>query len=254
MKRPNFNWKLPPAIEARLGTESYGSQRAIHEDQHLLLVLHEPPAGDQDAREAAVFLRQPNGKWLYHGVDNGDFALKQLLDRYRAKLTALDEQGSKTVNADDLFQILDQAIPLARSASNMKEALQAAREMIKLDPLLIDARDQAVDLARGLELLVADARLTLDYRLARNAEEQVQASLAVNRAQQKLNVLAALTFPLMTLATVFGMNLRSGMENLPTLAFWGIFAVGIAFGLSVRRWVDPGVAPPKQSVPRTLKR
>jgi hypothetical protein len=254
MKRPTFNWKLPAAIEARLGTESYGSQRAIYEDQHLLLVLHEPPTGSQNEREVAVFLRQPSGKWLYHGVENGDFALKQLLDRYRSKLAELDDRGSKASSADELFQILDQAIPMARAASNMKEALQTAREILKPDPQLIDARDQAVELARGLELLVADARLTLDYRLARNAEEQVRASLAVNRAQQKLNILAALTFPLMTLATVFGMNLRSGMESMSPMVFWSVLAAGIVLGLSVRSWVAPDATPTKQTPPGKLKR
>lgn len=237
MKRPSFNWKLPKSIEARLGTESYGSQRAIHEDDHLLLVLHQPPAGGAKKREHAVFLRCPDGKWLHHGQDNGEHALGRLLERYQSVVVELEARHDKAASAEDLFQILEEAIPVARAAGNMKDALQTAREMAKLDQTLIDSRDRAVEIARGIELLVADARLALDYRLARNAEEQVQAAMAVNRAQQKLNILAAWTLPLMTIATVFGMNLQSGFEALPVVFFWGVLAAGIVLGMMSSGWV-----------------
>jgi hypothetical protein len=128
-------------------------------------------------------------------------------------------------------------LPLARAAGNLKEAMQAARQMVRQDPLLIDCRDRAADLARGMELLVGDSRLALDFRLARNAEEQAQFAQAGNRAQQKLNVLAAWTFPLMTLAAVFGMNLRGGFENLPEIWFWLVFALGAVLGMMAQAWV-----------------
>lgn len=237
MTRRSYDWKLPQAIEQRLGRESYGSQRAIHEDDHLLLVLHEPPVADGNAREHAIFLRRPDGKWLHHGVDNGQHALGQLLDRYEKHLAELEKMMGIAKNAEQMFQVLDKALPLARAAGNLKDALQAARDMVKLDPPLIDCRDRAVDLARGMELLVADTRLALDFRLTRNAEEQVQFALATNRAQQKLNILAAWTLPLMTVATVFGMNLRGGFENLPAVYFWLVFAAGVVLGMMAKRWV-----------------
>ncbi|MBS1160230.1 MAG: hypothetical protein H6R15_2649 [Proteobacteria bacterium] len=248
MSRRSFDWKLPPAIEQRLGRDSYGPQRAIHEDDHLLLILHEPPISEGNAREAAVFLRKPDGKWLYHGVDNGQYALGQLLERYEKQFAGLEQLYAKAKTAEQLFQVLDRALPLARAAGNLKEAMQAARELVKLDALLIDARDRTVDLARGMELLVGDSRLALDFRLARNAEEQAQFALAGNRAQQKLNVLAAWTFPLMTLAAVFGMNLRGGFENLPEIWFWLVFAVGIVLGMLAKGWVmrAPAEVPKKR--------
>lgn len=249
MTRRNYDWKLPLAIEQRLGRESYGSQRAIHEEDHLLLILHEPPMKEGNAREHAVFLRKPDGKWLYHGVDNGQYALGQLLERYEKQLGGFEALYGKAKTAEQMFQILERALPLARAAGNLKEAMQAAREMVKQESLLIDFRDRAVDLARGMELLVGDTRLALDFRLARNAEEQAQFALAGNRAQQKLNILAAWTFPLMTLAAVFGMNLRGGFENLPEIWFWLIFAVGIVLGLLAKGWVmrQPVEAPRKRA-------
>jgi Mg2+ and Co2+ transporter CorA len=238
MTRPEFDWELPQAISNRLGTESYGAQRAIHEANHLLVVLHEPPAKDSNEREHAVFLRKPDGQWLYKGSNDGAFAFDRLLDQYEAVLSAIEGRFSKAQTAEDLFQVLDRLIPVARSATNMKAALQSAREAVKEDRLLIDLRDRSIEVARGLELLLADARLALDFRLARNAEEQTQAAMAANRAQQKLNVLAALTFPLMTLTAVFGMNLRSGAEEFSIIAFWAIFLAGIVLGLMVRSWVQ----------------
>lgn len=248
MSRRSYDWKLPQAIEQRLGRDSYGPQRAMHEEEHLLLILHEPPVKGGNAREHAIFLRRPDGKWLYHGVDNGQHALGQLLERYEKQFLELERLVDKAKTADQLFQVLDRVVPLARAASNLKDALQSAREMVKLDQLLIDLRDRAVDLARGMELLVSDSRLALDFRLARNAEEQVQFALATSKAQQKLNVLAAWTFPLMTLAAVFGMNLRGGFEDMPIFAFWLIFAAGIVLGMFAKAWVmrQPAEAPMKK--------
>ena len=252
MSRPDFNWKLPAEIAVRLGKASYGAQRAIFEADHLLLVLHEPPAPREAERTAAVFLRQPSGKWLYQGADNGEFALRQLLDRYRQRLAELDRQQSTAVTADELFRILDVAIPLARAAANLRDALQAGREAVKADAILIDLRDEAVSLARGLELLLADARLALDYRLARQAEEQVLAAQAVSRAQHKLNILAALTLPLMTVATLFGMNLPSGLEGLRAPLFWALLAGGLVLGLVAKAWVKAAPVPAKTAPGKTL--
>lgn len=249
MTRHNYNWPLPPAIEQRLGRHSYGAQRAIYEADHLLLILHELPLPEGHARQHAVFLRLPDGKWLHHGVDNGQHALGQLLERYEKLLADLDRQYGKAKTAEQMFQILDRALPVARAAGNMKEALQAARQAVKADSLLIDARDRAVDLARGMELLVGDTRLALDFRLARNAEEQAQLAQAGNRAQQKLNVLAAWTFPLMTLAAVFGMNLHGGFENLPAMYFWLVFAAGIVLGMMAKGWVMR--VPPEEAKKRS---
>ena len=248
MSRRSYDWKLPQTIERRLGRDSYGPQRAIHEEDHLLLILHEPPVKDGNQREHAVFLRTSDGRWMYHGVDNGQHALGQLLERYEKQFLELERMADKARTAEQLFQVLDRALPLARAAGNLKDALQSAREMVKLDQLLIDLRDRAVDLARGMELLVSDSRLALDFRLARNAEEQVQFALATSGAQQKLNILAAWTFPLMTMATVFGMNLRGGFEDLPFIAFWLVFAAGIVLGLFVKSWVmrQPAETPKKR--------
>ena len=249
MKRPEFNWKLPAEISARLGNDSYGAQRAIHERDHLLVVTHEPPLSEGNERRHAVFLRLPDGQWLHHGNAQGERAFAELLEQYNTRLAGLEKRYASAQSAEDMFEIMDRLLPLARAATNLRDALQAAREKVKEDKLLIDWRDRAVDIARGLELLLAKARASLDYRLARHAEEQTRAAMDGMRAQNKLNVIAALTFPLMTLAAVFGMNLHSGLENLPGWAFWAVFGCGAVLGLLVRGWVRTGAAAPHQAPP-----
>lgn len=250
MKRADYNWKLPFAIEQRLGMESYGAQRAIFEDEHLLLVLHEPPVRASNEREHAVFLRTPEGAWLYHGQDKGEFVLDRVLDAYQKELGNAQTHYAAARNADELFEVLDRVIPLARAAANAADALQSAREKVRADRKLITARDRGVDLARGFELLLADARLALDHRLARNAEEQSQAAAEFGRAQHKLNIIAALTFPLFTVATVFGMNLKSGLEELPLVAFWAVLALGLMIGFFVKAWATPAPVSPAPQKPR----
>ena len=40
MKCKQFDWTLLDAIEVRLGSNTYGRQRTIFEDDHLLAILH----------------------------------------------------------------------------------------------------------------------------------------------------------------------------------------------------------------------
>ncbi len=195
MKRSNYKWNLPSEITARLGSESWGAQRAIFEAEHLLLILHAPPKADGNEREHEVFLRLQQGKWLHKGVDHGDYALTKFMEDYRLLYNEFENRFEKVSSIDSLFAIIDGLIPLARSSNNMKQALQTAREALGNDPFIIDMRDRSVDIARGFELLLADARLSLEFRLARSAEAQARAAEVGNRAQHKLNILAAIAFP-----------------------------------------------------------
>lgn len=237
MKRADYKWALPAEITQRLGRESYGAQRVIHEREHLLVILHEPPKAGSKQREHAVFLRNPEGAWLCKGNAPGERALHKLLDDYRDVLDALAKRHDEASTADQLFQILGALLPLARAAGNLQATLQSAREAVKNDALLIDLRDQAVDIARGFELLLTDTRMGLDFLLAQAAEVQTRAALALSRAQQKLNAMAALTFPLMAVGAVFGMNLHHGAEGAAAWLFWAVLGAGLVFGLVLMRWV-----------------
>lgn len=244
MARSQYKWNLPAEITARLGNESWGAQRAIVEGGHLLLILHAPPKADGNEREHEIYYRAANGKWQYKGLDHGERALTSFLDGYNSLLDDLETRFEKATTIEALFAVIDRLIPLARSSANMKAALQAAREAIGNDAFLIDMRDRGVDIARGFELLLADARQSLDFRVARSAEEQTRAAEAGNRAQHKLNILAAIAFPLMSVSAVFGMNLYSGLEKQSPLIFWLVFLGGLWLGFVVKGWVSSATPPP----------
>ncbi|MET0349621.1 MAG: hypothetical protein ABW067_07520 [Rhizobacter sp.] len=254
MARPEFNWKLPPEITQRLGQDSYGAQRTIFEGDHLLVVLHEPPVNEGNEREHRVFLRSPDGAWRFQGAEHGQHMMADLLTRYETLLGQAEQQYAQAETADELFPLLDRLLPTSRAAVNLRDTLQQARDHVKDDRLVITWRDRAVDAARGFELLLANARLALDYRLAKQAEAQTQAALAGTRAQLKLNTLAALTFPLMAVAAVFGMNLHHGLENQAGWLFWAVFGAGLAVGLVVKSWVRgaPPAPPVKPAAARSV--
>lgn len=253
MTRPDYAWQLPEAIERRLGRESYGAQRAIHERDHLLLILHQPPQSASGAREHAVFLRTPDGAWAFQGQPDGEAALRCLLDSYHDRLSQGLAAYDQADDAADLFALIESARPVARASVNLQAALQAAREAVKDDAELITARDRAVDIQRGLELLLADAQLALNFRLAQQAEAQTRAALANHRAHEKLNTLAAWTLPLMAVGAVFGMNLRNGGETLDAWLFWAVLVAGMVVGWWVKVWVQRPPPPEKKKALSSAK-
>jgi hypothetical protein len=239
VKRKQFDWTLPQAIERRLGDTTYGRQRTIFEEGHLLIILHEPPGADDDRREAEVFLRKPSGELLCNGRPHGDFRMRKLLAAYQSRFEELTDvyEQSSGMSSSELFKLIESLAPLNRSSTNMAAALQSARELARDDQFLIDIRDEAYEVSRGFELLYADAKAALDYRIACNAESQAQKSREMAAAQHKLNVLAAITFPLMAIATLMGMNLVHGFENASPIVFYSVFIAGLVVGLWVKNWV-----------------
>jgi len=237
MKRKQYNWKLPPEIERRLGETTYGRQRAIFEADHLLIVLHQPPEDHSSEREGIVFLRTPDGKYYCNGQEGGDVRLRRLLASYDSLYEKYDTKYRRSESATELFELMRHVAPLHRAAANLHDALQAARSCIQGDTFLIAMRDEAYEVARNFELLLSDAKMALDHQIAEHAEEQAEKTAEVVSAQHKLNVMAAVTFPLMAIATLLGMNLAHGFEKSPPVVFWGVVGGGVLVGLMVMGWV-----------------
>lgn len=183
MKRKNLNWKLPDAIEARLGEGTYGRQRAIFEAGHLLLILHAPPTPGNIERETLVFLRKPDGAILCNGFEGGELKLRKLIKDYRSCWEECDKEYDDADSAEALFRLLEKVAPLNRSSTNLANALQSAREYVKQDRFLIGMRDESYEVSRAFDLLLADAKLKLDYRMAKNAESQAVRTQEMARAQ-----------------------------------------------------------------------
>ncbi len=235
-------WAVPQVFRDRFG-DRVGKQRLMVADGHLLLVLHDPPQPEQMGREGRFFWRAADGAWSSNGLGSGVHALKKQLDNYTQALAALEDAEERAELADDYFDILQDLTPLARAARNMHDVLQEAREAEADDRNLIVCRDAAYAIQRTADLLQADTKNGLECDIARRAEEEAKSSREMARAAHRLNTLAALFFPIVTFASIFGMNLQSGLEQAygPWL-FWAAAAAGIVGGIVLKALFIDGPA------------
>ena len=239
-------WDLAPGIKERFGFQGAGKQRAMVEDGHLLLVLHKAPQRDKRKREEVFFWRQPDGEWACSGRGTGLQALRNHVKEYNQAEETFHQEYAQAETAEDYFRILEAMTPLHHATTNLHATLQAAREGIPHDRELIDLRDWAYALERNLDLLYMDAKNALDFHVAKKSEEQAKLSMQSIEIAQRLNLLAAIFFPLTAIASVFGMNLPSGMEETSPWAFWLVFVLGTLSGFGIREWLLRGVGKKKQ--------
>jgi hypothetical protein len=234
------NWTLPDAVRSRLGQNTYGRQRAIFEEGHLLLVLHQPPGPDDEERQGVLFWRPPGGEWQTSrggGGAGGGSALKRHIQSYSELETKLSNDFDKGPDMAGLFDLLDALVPLGRAARNLHSAVQSGRESIKGDTLLIEFRDLAYDVERRFDLLAEDVRLAIQFRTAKEAEDQARLGREALRASHRLNMLAAFFFPLTAIGSLFGMNLRSGLDTDSVAMFFVVLGAGLVLGFAVKGWV-----------------
>ncbi len=225
-------WELPAALAGRLGDE-VGRQRCMLAGGHLLLVLHDLPKPGDTTRSGVLFWRRPDGTWDCSTGGAGIQSLVRHLDAFAKMIDGLEERLTSAAGAQDIHAVVQAAAPLARTARNLHRTLQEARDGVPADRELIIARDRAYELERAAELLHHDAGAALQYAATRQAEEQTRAAYGLASAGHRLNLLAALALPLMAIASVFGMNLPSGIEGGGVPAFWAIVGGSFALGAAV---------------------
>jgi len=212
-------------------------------------VLHELPAPGEDERRGAFFWRKPNGHWEFSGRGSGLKPLQEHVRAYDQAEEALDKEYAQAQDAQDYFAILKKLAPLVHAAKNLHATLQAAREAIPDDRDIISLRDWAYELERSFELLYGDAKAALDYSIAQKAEEEAVLSRQAIQTAHRLNILAAIFFPLTAIGSVFGMNLRSGLEQAPTGSFGSCSCLGSSPGLlsASGYWAASRSAPKRSS-------
>lgn len=228
-------WDLPVELRTHIGDRG-GHQRELEADGHLVLILHHVPETKSREREAVYFWKPPKHEWRASGRGAPRVQMMKLVEQYDLTVLRLSELHEKADTASQIFAVLEQIGPVARAIRNLTETLRRARQL----PESPDARrdiQQALDIAqevsRNAELLQNDARHALDYQIAMQSEIQATHSREVERATHRLNALAAVFLPLTAVASVFGMNLRSGLEESPAWIFWVVLAGGITAGLVV---------------------
>ncbi|MHB8866888.1 MAG: hypothetical protein ACYC6N_31380 [Pirellulaceae bacterium] len=230
-------WQIPAAIRNRLGN-LVGRQRTMTADGHLLLVLHAPPKPDNAERVGRFFWRNPQGEWLSKDMGSGIHALAAHIDEYEDAIGKLDRVEEQATTVDDYFRVLEYLAPVQRSARHMYQVLQEARELCPDDREILNMRDRAYTIERNAELLFHETQNSLDFRMAKQAETQSRASQHMVVAAHRLNMLVAFFFPIATLTTIFGVNLRHGYEEqyVPNL-FLGMILAGLFMGLVLSLFV-----------------
>ncbi len=202
-------WSIPDIFRARMGSD-VGKQRLMSEEGHHLVVLHElPSTKDKGQRSPALFWVNEVGEWKSMPHSGGRSALKQLVQNYQEKISDLELKMTKIEgdNAPEIVHdVIDEVSPIQRSVRGLGRVMQQLRETLHDDREVLNIRDVAVSLESSADLLIADAKSTLDFMTAKNAMIQAKESAKAAKEAQKLNRLAALFFPLVTLASLFGMN------------------------------------------------
>jgi hypothetical protein len=131
--------------------------------------------------------------------------------------------------------VIEELIPLHRSAENLYLAIQSARESQPEDFWLIDCRDQAYVISRSSDLLLNDCKAAMEYAIAKRTEEQALYSFELAASANRMNSLIAIFLPLATLSSIFGMNLEHGFEHkYQPFGFIGVIICGLAFGLALK--------------------
>lgn len=226
---PKLWTTIPEAIRNRVGREP-GPQRAMQEEEHMLIILHQIPGPDDAQRRPALFWRQPDGAWKSNPDAGGVLALQNHLAAFAAKLDELDREEHAAQTATEYHKVLEAIAPVLRSSRGLHRALQQAREFVKADRDLINLRDQAASIERNAELLLQDAQFGLNFTVAKQAEAQALSAQRMANTSHRLNVLAALFLPLTALTGLFSMYVRGPLEDTPA-SFWLIAVVGVVVGL-----------------------
>ncbi len=226
-------WGVPQAFRDRLGDEA-GRQRLMEADGHLLLVLHAPPRAGDPYRRGRLFWRSDAGLWKPQSLTHDKHAVGELIDEYEALANEIENQHNDSSTAEDYFAILTALNPLVRATHNLYDVVQEARQAAPDDRKLILLRDRVYSLTRRLELLQQDSKNTLDFVVARRAEQQAESARGQARAAHRLNLLAALFFPLATLTSLFSVQFAHGLESFDAanapLPFVALVAVGLMLG------------------------
>ncbi|MFT3991810.1 MAG: CorA family divalent cation transporter [Luteolibacter sp.] len=220
------NFQLEPEILEQLSSRP-GHQRCVEGNGELLLVVHDVPKAGVPERSALFFWKRANGEWEQNGC-RGLGQLSGLLDRYACAIDSHEEVIDEADTAAEVFAILRHAGPLMRSSRHLVHALEEVLEIDPDDREIRNLRDRGREIERAAELLHSDARLTLEFWQAENAEEQNRASARLNKIAYRLNLLAGFFLPLVALGGLFGMNVD--LPHFTQSMFWGIVSGGLLIG------------------------
>ena len=157
---------------------------------------------------------------------------------YQKQLDLIEDEVDGAPDAGAFYHALKAILPLERAARNGASVMQLLREKVSADKKLIALRDAAYEVTRQAELLQLECRAGLDFSMAQEAEKQSKYDGQVAKMGNRLNLIAAFFLPLTALASLFGMNLESGIDGRNTLYFYLVLIVGLAIGVLLKGTLD----------------
>lgn len=232
------NWQLPDYFRGRLGS-NIGRQRAMQWEKQILLVTHQLPKPDDRTRVGQLFWRDDQGKWLCSNGMAGPAALEKLISQYQHALDQFEQQSNQVNSSREYLTILEALGPIDRAARGLYETLQQAREANADAREIIDWRDKIEEMMLELDQLYADVKTAMEVALIRGAEQQAELTRRVEHSAHRLNILAALFFPLATMGSVLGTTLTEGWSwSQGSLPFGTFLVVGALCGIGLVQYVS----------------
>ena len=221
------HFAIEPELREQLSNRP-GHQRCIEGAGELLLAVHDVPRPGIPERDAVFFWKSHEGHWQQPS-GAGLSGLGELLDRYAQAIDGHEEVLDDVFAAADIFAILRHAGPLVRSSRNMVQALEQVLAIDPDDREIRNYRDRAREIERAADLLNTDARVTLEFWRAEQAEKQARSAAHLNHIAFRLNLLAGFFLPLVAFGGLFGMNVDIPEFLKPM--FWVILLGGIGVGI-----------------------
>jgi len=238
-----MNWEVPQIFHQRLG-DGPGRQRVMESEGHLLIVTHRPPRHNERVRSGRYFWRNPDGVLQSSDLGQGPSSMIKHLEEYNAAIAKLEKAEGDAQSSEEYFRVISELGPLLRATRNLQSTLQAARELSGNDRTMINFRDRSYDLERSAELLYNEAKNELDFLIAQRTEQQAASSHRMAVSAHRLNILAALFFPMVTLATIFGSSLQHGWETVSApIPFFTMLIVGFVLGLLLNWFINVPIDP-----------
>ena len=229
-------WDVPASLRERIG-KTIGRQRAIQEEDHTLIMVHQAPSAKEKVRKGAYCWINPKGE--LHFYPEGE-TFEHLFAGYRKKLTHLEYEYENADTALKYFTVLEAIIPLHFAAVRMASALQMARDQIPTNRQVLLWRDDSFEIQRESEILQVCTKNALDYHQAKSVEDLSEITFQLSKTSHKLNMMATLFVPMMAICGLFGMNVFSGLEHEDRFPlFWIIAAVSILLGIGLNLFFRP---------------
>jgi hypothetical protein len=222
------HFNLEPELRDQLSSRP-GHQRCVEGQDELLLIVHEVPKPGSPEK-VLVFWRRHDGRWIQPG-GAGTSELEDLLGRYLDVVDAQQEVVTRAAKAAEVFAVLRQAGPLARSLRELTLALDEALSFDPDDRAIRRCCDRAKEIGRAADLLHADSRATLEFLRTEHGEALVKAGERLGRTVNRLSVLVVIFLPLTALGSFLAMN--PSLPWIVKMAFWCIFLAGFVIAAAV---------------------